>query len=121
MKEFIAKEARKDSGSTLELKSSLQTLQLGLSAFADPLIRFKNKGDQIRTVLSLMHKYQFLIETPIKMKQALLQKDLKNLTRIYSKNSTYLKNFSKLPVFSKANEEALAITKELGSRLYFKF
>lgn len=117
MLDHIKKEARKDSGISLELRNSMVGLQLSLSTYADPLLRCKSKSDHIRTILSLFHKYQFVLESPGKMRQALLQKDMRSLTRVFSKNSLYLKGFSKLPIFSKVNEEIQILTTELAERV----
>jgi len=88
-----------------------------LSTFADPLLKKKAQADQIRVVLTLMTKYSFLLEIPLKLKTYLLQKDAKSFARIYQKNSLYLKNFAKLPVFSKISEEVAQVISNMQTTL----
>ena len=88
-----------------------------LSTFADPLLKKKAQTDQIRIVLTLMAKYGFLMEIPQKLKTYLLQKDAKSFARIYQKNSLYLKNFAKVPIFSKISEEVAVVINSMQNTL----
>lgn len=90
---------------------------MSLNTFADPLLKKKAQSDQIRIVLQLFGKYSFLFEIPIKLRSYLLQKDPKSFSRIYQKNSFYLKFFSKLPILSKITEEVAKIINSMQGSL----
>ena len=57
------------------------------------------------------------MEIPTKLKSYLLEKDAKSFARIYQKNALYLKNFAKLPIFSKISEEVSVVINNMHNTL----
>lgn len=88
-----------------------------MNVFAEPLLKKKAQTDQIRLVLNLFGKFNFLLEIPNKLRIYLLQKDPKSFSRIYQKNSSYLKNFAKLPILSKITEDVAQIINSMQGTL----